>query len=244
MKRRWSSNTWILLALTAILVVIGVDVGRRALSQASAVDPAAARAAMEPSFKVGDRAPDFTLPDAGGVKRTFSKLVKGDTLLNFSCGCNNCRNIQSYLGELTPKMGAKAPAVITVATSPPEAEKAWIRDTRLKQTVLYDGPEKTVGGLYQGHPCPRVFRIKPDRTVAWIGPSPASMGAMAPMMMIPMAYAIAGELGFDEPGGLKQPGKPAAPVAKFPNTPPPVSAFNPPSAPAAPQHGPGDGHGH
>jgi peroxiredoxin len=130
-----------------------------------------------PPFRQGDVAPDFTLPDSSGKRRSLSSLVHQDTMLCFLCGCDRCRTMQMYLGEMLRSLGPRAPKVVSVSSAPPESEAAWRRDTKLDQIILYDSKEsgKPVTELYRGHPCPRLFRLDADRRVTWIGPSPARL---------------------------------------------------------------------
>jgi hypothetical protein len=225
MKRRGNANTWLLGILIAILGVIGIDIGHRMYSPSKVDTPEQIAKKMSPPFKVGDVAPDFSLPDDERQYKSLSQLIKGDTILTFTCGCSACKEMHTYLAELLKKMGERAPHVVTVTSMPADGEAAWIRDTKLKQAFLFqphDGPEfarmqhelKGKGvenyiDLYKGHPCPRVYRVDGDRRITWIGPSSAT--AVNPVTgSAEMASAVAQELGF-APLGAKVPGKPSAP---------------------------------
>ena len=242
MRRRWNANTWVLTILGTILLLVGIDVGRR-LVAGPASGPEPPKASIEPDFKVGDTAPDFTLPDNKKREQTLSKLVKRDTLLTFSCGCNQCKEFQTWTGKLLPLMGKDAPEVISVNTTSPEAAETWVRDTRLKQTFLYGPHDQGPVAAYHGKPCPRTFRLDADRKVRWIGSS-RSDGRLVRQLGMELgeklnmqkyarkAPAMNWESdGAANPSGLPQPG--AAP---------------PPGPPApgglAPGHSADDGHGH
>lgn len=237
MKKRWSANTWVVVILFAIIGLISLDIGRHLLIGGKAEqEERAKQSTVDPTFKVGDKAPDFTLPDKKGQRQSLSKMVKGDTMLWFTCGCNNCREMQTYASGLLKRLGAKAPAILNVTTMVPDREETWYRDTQLKQTVLYEsGGDSTLGEIYHGHPCPRIFRLKPDRTVAMIGKSPAT----TPDMNI-LATELAHDLGFKIKGEPQSAGKLIAPKP----------AFLPPGAPpqekrAAAKSGSGhEGHSH
>jgi hypothetical protein len=164
----------VLVGLGLLLLLIGYDVVNRSLRGTTAV-VRAPEPKQIPPFRVGDLAPDFALPDSSGSTFQLSHLVSRDTLLCFTCGCSNCLDLQTYLGILVKRMGAKAPDVITVTTMPRDREATWFRDTHLKQRFLYERKEGPVVANYRGHPCPRVFRLKGDRTVAWIGTSPTDV---------------------------------------------------------------------
>jgi len=138
----------------------------------------AASGAFDPPFRVGDKAPDFTLPDRKGTPHRLSQLVKRDTLLCFTCGCANCIDLQSFTAIMLERLGKRAPDVITVTTMPTDREESYFRDTQLKQRLLYDRKGGSVVKQYVGHPCPRVYRLAADRTVTWIGSSPGETRAL------------------------------------------------------------------
>lgn len=202
MKRRFNSNTLILSILLGIIALVSIDVGRRMLA-GPVPEPATptVEQRVKPDFAVGDLAPDFELPDEKKKPTKMSTLVKGDTILAFSCGCNQCRDYQTFLGKLTKVMGDKAPHVISVNSTDPSAAEAWIRDTKLPQSMLYgrhtDPPVKP----YHGTPCPRAFRLDKDRKVRWIG---GSMAEQKTSMQL--GIELAQQLNF-QPSGGKDPKK-------------------------------------
>lgn len=213
MKKRGGWKLWLLIAVGVVALAVARDMARIFFPTKEDIQQAS-RGPNAPKFKEGDLAPEFTLPDRTGKQRAFSELVKSDTLLFFTCGCSNCQEVETYVGILRKKMGAKAPQVINVTTAKPEGEESWIERTALPQTILYEEKGGPVMKLYEGHPCPRVYRIRPDRTVAWIGPSP-EMGASIQIVGV----AVARNLGFDamplDPG-LETGEEFAPPGDKFP----------------------------
>jgi peroxiredoxin len=232
MKKRLSANTWVVIILFSIIGLMTVDIARSMMAKPTVdLPPARTPEAMNPKFAVGDKAPDFTLPDKKERKYTFSQLVKAsknDTLLWFTCGCAQCLGVHEYMSKLTKLMGDKAPTEINVTTMRPEREESWIRDTKLKQTILYEldaQAEGSVAQTYKGKPCPRFFHIKKDMTVAKIGVSPAVSPDMNAMSM-----SLARELGFQLPGD-KVAGKPMAPKPDIQSAggPPPTSVSVPTS---------------
>lgn len=260
MKNRWSANTWVLTILAGVIVLIAVDVGRNMLAN-SANEPGGPQNLhpYAPKFKEGDMAPDFVLPDKDAKEHKLSDLVKRDTLLVFSCGCSNCKDFQTYLGKyIIPKMGNKAPQILSVSSSSPAAEAAWVRDTHLKQTILYEGHGATpVMDQYKGHPCPRAMGLAPDRKVTWIGQSPGELPPDAAVEAV--GVEAAEKLGFETmtgKSGIKIPipkrewrgpakGETSAPGMVPQLTSPSANAPKlQPGVPIPEGHGPGDGHGH
>lgn len=191
MRRHWSANTWVLTILAVILVLAAIDIGSRLLAGPRREPEAGPAQRYDPAFKMGDLAPDFALPDRSGRRHRLSDLARGDTLLCFTCGCKSCLDLQTYVGELIQKLGPRAPQVLNVTTMPKDREDTWYRDTRLKQTLLYEQKEGPVMEQYRGHPCPRVYRLRPDRRVAWIGPSPRDTPYLAEI-----GHQVAANLGF------------------------------------------------
>jgi hypothetical protein len=237
MKRRWNSNTVVLTVLGVVLFLSGIDYGRKFYLESTKSTPVEVDASA-PSFKEGEEAPEFELADKAGVKHTLTSLVNHkDTLLWFLCGCNSCRGMQTYMGQLAKKMGPKAPQVVSVSTQSPDFETRYREMTGLPQTLLYEQQGGEVMEKYRGHPCPRIYRLKPDRKVAWIGPSTTKLRKVSDMGM-----HLAHELGFaielekDStkpkapsmqalrkidppgllPGGLGGPGGPGGPGAQLP----------------------------
>lgn len=199
MKRRWNANTWIAVIVIGVVVLIAFDAVRAALrpptvtpkpAQASQV-PVVPKRPSEPDFNVGDTAPDFSLPDRYGKTHRLSELVKGDTLLMFTCGCAHCLDLQNYVGLLSKHMKGRPPAVINVTSLPPDAEAAWLRNTQLQQTMVYEKKDGPVVKTYRGHPCPRVYRVEPGLKVTWIGPSLVDTGTLENL-----GDAVAANLGF------------------------------------------------
>src|SRR5687767_1835378 len=124
--KNWSANTWVLAIFGLILGLAGIDVARNMIQGYK--PPAEAEApppSSQPPFKVGDAAPDFTLPDSTGKKQSLASLVNKDTLLMFICGCSTCKELQADMTPVLKKQGPKAPQVISVASFAPEAEKAY-----------------------------------------------------------------------------------------------------------------------
>ena len=200
MNLRGNANTWVLVILGGLVTVTAVDLGRRYFAPPASEATAATQKPEKlreyvPEFEVGDPAPDFTLADSKGKKHTLSQLVKKDTLLCFLCGCGNCRQIQAYMGTMLRRMKERAPQVIGVTTQNVEYEEAYLEQTKLPQTLLYmDKPAAEIKA-YKGHPCPRVFRLKPDRTVEWIGPSIRELGMETGTEE--MTQQVGLQLGFD-----------------------------------------------
>jgi hypothetical protein len=189
--KRWDAHAWLLVVLAGIVLVAGVGVARRCLERLTPARAVFIPDSYQPTFREGDTAPDFAFADRTGRKRRLSELVRGDTLLWFTCGCSRCRELQVFMDRLARRLGKQAPAVISVTSGLPEAEDAYRRDVPLGQVILYGEPASTIWQRYRGHPCPRVFRLNADRTVAWIGPSP---GGTSPKEE---ALALADALGVD-----------------------------------------------
>lgn len=189
MKRRWNSNTWVLVILGVVLLAVGFDLGRRYLLDLQS--PAREETPINPKFKAGDEAPDFERPDKAGVQHTLSSLVKKDTLLCFLCGCDSCRKTQTYLGKLIKMMGSNAPAVVSVTSQSPDFEERYREITGLPQTLLYVKQGDEVMETYRGHPCPRIYKLDGQRKVTWIGPSTLELNLVSDMR-----FPLAQNLGF------------------------------------------------
>jgi hypothetical protein len=207
MKKRWGAKTWLLGALAMLIAGVVLDASRLVIPDQKDLEQAA-RGRRAPRFKEGDLAPDFSLPDHTGKERRLSEVARGDTMLFFTCGCRSCMEVQTYVGMLRKKLGAKTPRMVNVSTMSPEGEASWLGRTNLPQIILYEAKDGPVMKQYQGHPCPRIYRLREDRTVAWIGPSPDGL----PSLQV-MGLAVAKNLGFKSlPADLGGPSQPPAPA--------------------------------
>lgn len=193
--RRTPLRTAGLVAGAAVLLLAAGELARGYLKQVGNERFRQVHGFYTPPFRRGDPAPDFTLPDAAGRRHSLSRVVRQDTLLCFICGCDRCRRMQIYLGQMLRSLGSRAPKVVSVSKAPPESDAAWRRDTRLDQLVLYDSRKDNtpVIELYRGDPCPRLFRLDADRRVTWIGPSPAQVS------LDTLGEAMAKNLGYHLP---------------------------------------------
>jgi hypothetical protein len=204
LRGRVSATLWLVIGLGIVALLIGGEWMMRTLRPASdtAVAAKPPDPAMIPDFQVGDAAPDFTLPDSKEVPHRLSDLVKSDTLLCFTCGCSSCLDVQTYLGILMKRLGAKAPQVISVTNMPKEREASYFRDTKLKQTLLYEQKGGPIMKQYRGHPCPRIYALLPDRTISHIGMSPKDAVSVSDL-----GFEMAAMLGVprEGPGGAPPP---------------------------------------
>lgn len=177
MKRSSRRKVWFYSTLGVLATLVLLDLGTRLISPGPADSKTAPSApqravAFAPPFRVGDLAPDFALPDSAGKPHRLSEVVRRDTLLCFTCGCANCIDLQTFTALMLERLGAGAPDVISVTTMPKDRAGTYYRDTGLKQLMLFERKEGPIMKQYQGHPCPRVYRLDADRKVKWIGSSP------------------------------------------------------------------------
>ncbi len=245
---RMSANNWLLLVLGLVILAVGFDAFRgMQKSTLEQVDASQKPEDYNPPFKKGEVIPEIGLagnekgtdgkglPDVDGKPRRLADLVKKDTLITFACGCAACKAYQTFLGEVLPKLGPNRPDVVTITTQRPEGEKAWKRDTKLPQVILYEPSQGVTGKLYRGHPCPRGFFVDGQLRAKWwtdnmeIVKAPDVIGT-----------TTAKELGLPDKMPKVEAGSPGVVVG--PEAAAPSPGIGPNAVPAG--HGPGDGHGH
>src|SRR5262245_44975960 len=90
---RWSATTWTLVGLGAVVLLLAADYTRQAIHPIKEKPPAAtppSNAKIPPQVnhvpKVGEIAPDFTLPDTKGQRRRLSDFKGQEVVLTFFCG--------------------------------------------------------------------------------------------------------------------------------------------------------------
>ena len=102
--------------LAAIAAVLG--------TLTSAFVPAALAGEMAAKFKIGDKAPDFTLQEIGGRQIQLSKIYKDKVVLLafWSLRCGACLTEAPFLEQLHKSYGGKGVAVLSVVTDGVDAE--------------------------------------------------------------------------------------------------------------------------
>ncbi len=103
-------------------------------------------------IKVGDRAPDFTLPDTDGKPTTLSKLLEGGPVIlafypkAFTPGCTHQNeNFRDHIAEVT----AKGAQVVGISVDDVDTQRRFKAEHRLPFPLLSDKGGK-VSELYSG----------------------------------------------------------------------------------------------
>jgi hypothetical protein len=112
-------------------------------------------------------APNFTLTDADGVKRSLTDYRGRPVALYFFCGCDWCHDVagkwsmMQRAGALSTAADDKnGPVTLVVFQGDADAVKTFARETALDldHTVLMTDPDVSVTvDKYHAEPCPRVF---------------------------------------------------------------------------------------
>jgi peroxiredoxin Q/BCP len=105
-----------------------------------------------PSLKVGDKAPDFTLPDTDGVPVTLSTMLKNGPVIlafypkAFTPGCTQQnQNFRDHFGEVS----AKGAQVVGISVDSVETQKRFKAEYKLPFPLLSDQGGK-VSEQYSG----------------------------------------------------------------------------------------------
>ena len=134
---------------------------------ATAEAPAALAEGMAGKFKIGDRAPDFTLQEIGGRQVQLSSANKGKVVLLafWSLRCGACLQEVPFLEQLHKSYGGKGVAVLSVVTDGVDAAatKTIMKevDASPSYPVLVD-PDFAVSDTYTNFVVPHTLVI--DRT--------------------------------------------------------------------------------
>ena len=143
-------------SITAIGIVLG------ALLAAAA--PGALAEEMAAKFKIGDRAPDFTLQEIGGKQVQLSSVNKGKVVLLafWSLRCGACLSEVPYLEQLHKSYSGKGVAVLSVVTDGVDAAatKSIMKDVGAAPSypVLVD-PDFTASDTYTNFVVPHTLVI-------------------------------------------------------------------------------------
>lgn len=124
-----------------------------------------------PWARVGEAAPNFSLPTIGSTTRFTLAQERGRSLvLLFSCGCVPCEDVARGLTAL-PGRGDKLDTAVIVI-NPHVATPAAVKDFRqrsgyLEERMLAD--DGNVGVAYSALHCPKLWLIAPNGIARWAG---------------------------------------------------------------------------
>jgi len=178
---RWSTNTWMLVCLGCVILLIAGDLTRRAVHPAPETGPKPPPGVKLDSHghpvtwepRVGADAKDFAMPDDANQVRHLSDFKgKGDFILTFFCGCNACADMAKQLAETYRKNPRKEVPTVAVFTHTwdPAGTPGWINRTNAHFTYLYSKMDPDLVELYRGHPCPKVFILNKELKFRYVSP--------------------------------------------------------------------------
>ncbi len=174
-RRRMDANGWILIVLGVVLVIAVIEYAQKKAAEPPLI-PKVTKDPYAPDYEEASKVADFALRDGRGKLRKFSELVGEETLLFFVDGGEQSRALLKYAATLLErrrKTKSPAPAVVTIADFDPTEEAAWLRETGLKQVVLYEKLGGSVGTAYKADPRPRFHHFGDGMIIITIGDSPA-----------------------------------------------------------------------
>ena len=130
--------------------------------------------------EVGQRAPEFSLPDATGTTRSLSDFTGKFVVLEWFN--NECPFVRKHydsgnMQRLQAAYTAKGVVWLTVASSAlgkqgymtPEQAQAVIQARNARQTALLLDPDGTVGQRYGAKTTPHLFIINPEGVLIYAG---------------------------------------------------------------------------
>lgn len=155
---------------------------------------------IDNALKIGDRAPNFVLPDAYGKFVSAHELLKrGPLVLSFYRGswCEFCVSELGVLDHALPDFGARGASVAAVSPEISEYSRRLLKQERLSLTLLCDldcGLSLSFGVLYylpqstQARLIDRGINLpKRHGTQTWMLPVPATY-VIDPSGVITAAY--------------------------------------------------------
>lgn len=116
---------------------------------------------------VGDRAPDFTLPDAAGTPhRLADALANGPVVLAFmKADCGTCTLAFPYLERLHQAYPPGRWQIWGICQHPARAAEWFARNTGVTFPLLIDGDGFPVSHAYDPPATPTIFFVDPSGTV-------------------------------------------------------------------------------
>jgi len=117
----------------------------KAIMEKAAAD--LAKAMPEPGLKVGDKAPDFNLPNAYGKQIKLSSLLKkGPVIINFYRGawCPFCNLELRALKQNLPEFKKYGASLVSITPQKPDKSLAQVKKAKLQFNILSDLDSSTI----------------------------------------------------------------------------------------------------
>lgn len=134
-------------------------------------------------LEVGNRAPDFVLPDSGGEKRRLSDALTGGPLVLafFKADCASCTLAFPYLERLRQVYSGGGFNVWGVCQHPSRAADWFAKNTGVTFPLLIDIDGLPVSNAYDPPATPTIFLIDSDGTIrtSHYGMSKKELNALA-----------------------------------------------------------------
>ncbi len=182
---RLSANGWLLVGFGLILAALIGEPAYRSITGIKSAEEVrmeqqealAAKLAAGP--RVGDPAPDFTLPTlAKGNKVNLHDFRGRPVLISFYCGCYLCRGVAKELEKLEKAPLKHRPVVLGLASFSQDRLVPFIHDTGAKHTLYLHDEGKHVGRQWGSTVCPRVWVVDESGKIAFRHEEPE--GSMQP----------------------------------------------------------------
>jgi peroxiredoxin len=130
------------------------------------------------SLKIGDKAPDFSLPGVGGGMYSLDSF-KDKKIVVVMFSCNHCPTVVDYEDRMVALQADYAPKGVTLVAINPNDEAAYPEDSFEKMVqrakdkgfafpYLRDESQQTARA-YGAERTPEAFLLGPDRTLLYHG---------------------------------------------------------------------------
>jgi len=122
--------------------------------------------------KIGDIAPDFTLPGLDGKSISLSSFARKPVIINtWSINCISCKKEMPYFQELYTKYSSSGLIVLMINTNDSISEaKSFLSDKGYNFPVIFDTKWEVRNKKYCRTGDPSTFLINSDGRITFISP--------------------------------------------------------------------------
>jgi len=123
--------------------------------------------------RIGDEAPDFTLPALDGLTYALHEATGSDpvVLVFWQSHCGACKIAAPYWNRLYDAYQNMGWSMWLIAQDAADEARAFAEQYRLRAPVLVDGPMLAVSDLYDPESTPTIYVIEPGQGITVEAPS-------------------------------------------------------------------------